>query len=88
MLNSIADRVIVESDDNLYYTLRTKTKKKTIIGTINKTYNNHVKVVDIQFRDYHQQLSASDNEADIKVNISRLTTDIINESLVVEIEEI
>lgn len=87
-LNSIKDRITVSSDDHLYYELRTNTKKKTIIGTINKTYDEHVKVVIIQLRDKIWRLSANDDEKDIAVNIMQMKNEIINEALVLEIEEI
>jgi len=87
-LNSIKDRITVSSDDHLYYELRTNTKKKTIIGTINKTYDEHVKVVVIQLRDKIWRLSANDDEKDIAVNIMQMKNEIINEALILEIEEI
>ena len=87
-LNDIKDRITVLSDNHLYYELRTNTKRKTIIGTINKTYNEHVKIVIIQLRDKTWRISADDSEADIEVNIAQMRQEIMNEALVREIEEI
>lgn len=87
-LNDIKDRITVLSDNHLYYELRTNTKRKTIIGTINKTYNEHVKIVIIQLRDKTWRISADDSEADIEVNIAQMRQEIITEALVREIEEI
>ena len=39
ILNEVKDRISVLSDDHLYYELRTNTKKKSIIGTVNVTYD-------------------------------------------------
>ena len=87
-LNDIKDRITVLSDNHLYYELRTNTKRKTIIGTINKTYNEHVKIVIIQLRDKTWRISADDSEADIEVNIAQMRQEIMNEALIREIEEI
>lgn len=87
-LNTIKDRITLKSDDHLYYELRTNTKKKTIIGTINKTYDEHVKVVVIQMRDKSWRLSANDSEKEIETNIAQLKDEILNEALILEIEEI
>lgn len=87
-LNDIKDRITVLSDNHLYYELRTNTKRKTIIGTINKTYNEHVKIVIIQLRDKTWRISADDSEADIEVNIAQMRQEIITEALIREIEEI
>lgn len=87
-LNDIKDRITVLSDNHLYYELRTNTKRKTIIGTINKTYNKHVKIVIIQLRDKTWRISADDSEADIEVNIAQMRQEIMTEALVREIEEI
>lgn len=87
-LNAIKDRITLKSDDHLYYELRTNTKKKTIIGTINKTYDEHVKVVVIQMRDKSWRLSANDSEKEIETSIAQLKDEILNEALILEIEEI
>lgn len=87
-LNDIKDRITVLSDNHLYYELRTNTKRKTIIGTINKTYNEHVKIVIIQLRDKTWRISADDSEADIEVNIAQMRQEIMTEALIREIEEI
>lgn len=87
-LNSIKDKITLSSDDHLYYEMRTNTKKKTIIGTINKTYDEHVKVVIIQLRDKMWRLTANDSQKDLEVNIAQLKNEIINEALIREIEEI
>lgn len=87
-LNAIKDRITLKSDDHLCYELRTNTKKKTIIGTINKTYDEHVKVVVIQMRDKSWRLSANDSEKEIETSIAQLKDEILNEALILEIEEI
>lgn len=87
-LQAIKDRIILCSDDHLYYELRTNTKKKSIIGTINKTYVEHVKVVVVQLRDKSWRISANDDEQQIEVNIAHMREEILTEALVREIEEI
>lgn len=87
MLNSIKDRISVSSTDHLYYVLRANTSKHTIIGTINKTYDEHVKVVDVQLRDNRFRLSSKDTEATIKNSITKLSNDILDESMIISIEE-
>lgn len=87
MLTSLRDRITVESDDHLYYVLRANTDKHTIIGTINKTYDEHVKVVDVQLRETTFRLSSKDTEATIKHNITKLSNDILDESMIITIEE-
>ena len=87
-LQAIKDRITLRSDDHLYYELRTNTKKKSIIGTLNKTYDEHVKVVVIQLRDKSWRISANDDEQQIEVNIAQMREEILTEALVREIEEI
>lgn len=87
ILNEVKDRISVLSVDHLFYELRTNTKKKSIIGTVNKTYDEHVKVVIIQLRDKMWRISASDNEDTIETNIAQMRQEIMTEALVREIEE-
>lgn len=88
ILNEVKDRISVLSDDHLYYELRTNTKKKSIIGTVNKTYDEHVKVVIVQLRDKMWRISANDNDDSIESNIAQMRKEIMTEALVREIEEI
>lgn len=88
ILNKVKDRISVLSDDHLYYELRTNTKKKSIIGTVNKTYDEHVKVVIVQLRDKMWRISANDNDDSIESNIAQMRQEIMTEALVREIEEI
>lgn len=88
ILNEVNDRISVLSDDHLYYELRTNTKKKSIIGTVNKTYDEHVKVVIVQLRDKMWRISANDNNDSIESNIAQMRQEIMTEALVREIEEI
>lgn len=88
ILNEVNDRISVLSDDHLYYELRTNTKKKSIIGTINKTYDEHVKVVIVQLRDKMWRISANDDDDSIETNIAQMRQEIMTEALVREIEEI
>ena len=88
ILNEVNDRISVLSDDHLYYELRTNTKKKSIIGTVNKTYDEHVKVVIVQLRDKMWRISANDNDDSIESNIAQMRQEIMTEALVREIEEI
>lgn len=88
ILNEVKDRISVLSDDHLYYELRTNTKKKSIIGTVNKTYDEHVKVVIVQLRDKMWRISANDNNDSIESNIAQMRQEIMTEALVREIEEI
>lgn len=88
ILNDVKDRISVLSDDHLYYELRTNTKKKSIIGTVNKTYDEYVKVVIVQLRDKMWRISANDNDDSIESNIAQMRQEIMTEALVREIEEI
>ena len=88
ILNEVKDRISVLSDDHLYYELRTNTKKKSIIGTVNKTYDEHVKVVIVQLRDKMWRISANDNDDSIESNIAQMRQEIMTEALVREIEAI
>lgn len=88
ILNEVKDRISVLSDDHLYYELHTNTKKKSIIGTVNKTYDEHVKVVIVQLRDKMWRISANDNDDSIESNIAQMRQEIMTEALVREIEEI
>lgn len=88
ILNEVKDRISVLSDDHLYYELRTNTKKKSIIGTINKTYDEHIKVVIVQLRDKMWRISANDYDDSIESNIAQMRQEIMTEALVREIEEI
>lgn len=88
ILNEVKDRISVLSDDHLYYELRTNTKNKSIIGTVNKTYDEHVKVVIVQLRDKMWRISANDNDDSIESNIAQMRQEIMTEALVREIEEI
>lgn len=88
ILHEVKDRISVLSDDHLYYELRTNTKKKSIIGTVNKTYDEHVKVVIVQLRDKMWRISANDNDDSIESNIAQMRQEIMTEALVREIEEI
>ena len=88
ILNEVKDRISVLSDDHLYYELRTNTKKKSIIGTVNETYDEHVKVVIVQLRDKMWRISANDNDDSIESNIAQMRQEIMTEALVREIEEI
>ena len=87
MLVSLKDRIRVESNDHLYYVLRANTGKHTIIGTINKTYDDHVKIVDVQLRENSFRLSSNDTDAEIKSKIKNLSNDILDESIIIQIEE-
>ena len=71
-----------------YFDESKKTKKKSIIGTVNKTYDEHVKVVIVQLRDKMWRISANDNDDSIESNIAQMRQEIMTEALVREIEEI
>lgn len=51
MLNRLSDSMYIETDDGLHYCIRTLDDNRTIIATIVKTYDDHVKYVKYQFRD-------------------------------------
>lgn len=50
MISRVYGTMYVETDDCLHYVIRTNDDDKTIIGIIDKVYENHQKYVRYQFR--------------------------------------
>jgi len=92
MLRSISDKIVIKTNDYLYFELRATDEKHTRIGSVNKTYkskNSHVKCVTVELRynSFYMQIYANESEIQILNKMSKISERILKENMIILIED-
>lgn len=91
MLRSISDKIVIKTNDYLYFELRATDEKHTRIGSVDKTYkseNSHVKcvIVELCHNSFYMQILANEDEQKILNKLSKVSERILKENMLIKIE--
>lgn len=91
MLRSISNKVVIKTNDYLYYVIYATDRKHTRIGSVNKSYaseNSHVKCITVQLRynSFYMQVRANESEIQILNKLSKISERILKENMLIQIE--
>lgn len=91
MLRSISNKIVIKTNDYLYFTIYATDKENTRIGSVSKSYkseSSHVKCVTVELRNnsFYMQVFANENEAQILNKLSKISERILKENMLIQIE--
>lgn len=91
MLRSISDKIVIKTNDYLYFELFATDKENTKIGSVSKSYkseSSHVKCVSVELRnnDFYMQVFANEDETQILNKLSIISEKILKENMLIKIE--